>query len=105
MREPAEDIEDIYPGLAQERTELAWTRTAISFAALGGVLVKNNPYAGFPIMAVAVVIWRLGRLAGVPGPARDRSRRLLLITVVVTGVSIAALALTLLGPESAGFRP
>jgi len=30
---------------------------------------------------------------------------LLLITVAITGVSIAALAITLLGPEPAGLRP
>lgn len=30
---PADDVGEIDPGLARERTSLAWTRTAISFAA------------------------------------------------------------------------
>lgn len=102
---PADDIEDTDPGLARERTELAWTRTAISFAALGGLIIKNHPYAGIPILLLSALIWQLGRLARAPTAGRDRSRHLLLIAVAVTGVSIAALLITLLGPESAGFRP
>ncbi len=42
---PDEDMADPDPGLARQRTELSWTRTAISFAALGGFLLKSRPYA------------------------------------------------------------
>jgi uncharacterized membrane protein YidH (DUF202 family) len=42
---PADDIEDADPGLARARTALSWTRTAISFAAVGAVILKS-PYAG-----------------------------------------------------------
>lgn len=101
---PADDIEDADPGLARERTELAWTRTAISFAALGGVLLKSHPYAGVPILAVSAVIWELGRLARAPGAGYAQPRHLLLITVAVTGVSLAALMLSLLGSGSGGLR-
>lgn len=104
MTTPAEDIEDTDPGLARERTELAWTRTAVSFAALGGVILKAHPYAGIPILGVSALIWQLGRLAGAPGAGRSRPRRLLLIAVAVTGVSLAALGLTLIGPEPGGLR-
>ena len=105
MMPPAEDIEDTDPGLARERTELAWIRTAISFAALGGVILKSHPYTGIPIMALSALIWQLGRLASAPGAEHPRSRRLLLIAVAVTSVSLAALAITLLGPEPSGLRP
>jgi uncharacterized membrane protein YidH (DUF202 family) len=104
MMAPADDIEDADPGLARERTELAWTRTAISFAALGGVLLKSHPYAGVPILAVSAVIWELGRLARAPGAGHAQPRHLLLITVAVTGVSLAALVLSLLGSGSGGLR-
>jgi uncharacterized membrane protein YidH (DUF202 family) len=101
----AEDIEDTDPGLARERTELAWDRTAISFAALGGAILKSRPYAGIPILVLSALIWELGRLARATGGGRSRPWHLLLITVAITGVSIAALAITLLAPEPGGLRP
>ena len=102
---PAEDIEDTDPGMARERTELAWDRTAISFAALGGAILKSRPYAGIPILVVSALIWELGRLARPPGARRSRPWHLLVITVAITGVSVVALAVSLLGPESGGLRP
>jgi uncharacterized membrane protein YidH (DUF202 family) len=101
---PADDIEDADSGLARERTELAWTRTAISFAALGGVILKNHPFEGIPILVLGALIWQLGRLASGPGAGRARGRRLLLIAVAVTGVSVVALVISLLGPQSSGLR-
>ena len=70
------------PGLARARTRLAWTRTALSFAAIGGVLLKRDLIAGFVILALSALVWGVGRLAGVPGrvsarpapPAGHRSR-------------------------------
>ena len=102
---PPDDIENADPGLARSRNELAWTRTAISFAAMGGVILKNRPYVGIPVLLLSAVIWQLGRMTGAPGAGRTRARHLLLIAVAVTGVSVAALALSLIGPESSGFRP
>jgi len=51
-----DDIEDVDPGLAAARTELAWTRTAISFAAVGGALLRNHPVVGIPVLALSLLI-------------------------------------------------
>jgi len=91
-----DDIEDVDPGLARERTELAWTRTAISFAAVGGALLRSHPAAGVPILALSLLIWELGRRPGKPGTGHARARHLQLITVVVLGVSLTALVITLI---------
>ncbi len=48
-------------GLATERTELAWRRTAVAFAALGGALVKADPAVGLPALAFGTWIWDAGR--------------------------------------------
>jgi uncharacterized membrane protein YidH (DUF202 family) len=91
-----DDIEDVDPGLARERTELAWTRTAISFAAVGGALLRSHPAAGIPILALSLLIWELGRRPRKPGTGHTRTRHLQLITVVVLGVSLTALVITLM---------
>jgi len=83
------DIEDADPGLARVRTSLAWTRTAISFAAVGGVMLKENVVPGLIILATALVIWRLGRLDyRHPG-------RLKLVTATIVGVAVVALVVAL----------
>jgi uncharacterized membrane protein YidH (DUF202 family) len=78
--------EDGDPGLARARTSLAWTRTALSFAALGGVVLKKDLVPGLIILAAAPVVWQLGRLAHhLPG-------RLKLVTVTIVVVALIALA-------------
>ena len=79
------DLEDLDPGLARERTSLAWTRTAISFVAVGGVVLSKDVAAGLVIMAAAPVIWRLGR------PASYRPGRLRLVTATIVAVALVAL--------------
>jgi uncharacterized membrane protein YidH (DUF202 family) len=100
----ADDIEDIDPGLARERTELAWSRTAISFAAIGGAMLKIRPAAGLPILAISALVWQFGRQLRSPGSGRVRGRRLLLITVAITAVSVTALIISFLGHSAGGFR-
>ena len=84
------------PGLARARTDLAWTRTAIAFAALGGAVLKAHPYPGIAILVLSALIGGLGRLARFSAGTRARSRRLLLIAVAVPAVSLAALVISLL---------
>ena len=90
-----DEIEDVDPGLAGARTELAWTRTAISFAAVGAALLRRHPLAGIPVLALSLLIWQLGRLPGSRGTGRAHTRRLQLITAGVTGIALAALVITL----------
>jgi uncharacterized membrane protein YidH (DUF202 family) len=99
---PPEEMEDIDPGLAHERTELAWTRTAISFAALGGAVLKTAGVVGVPVLATSALIWAIGRLPRStqrPG-TKGRRRLLLLITVAVAAASLVALLATLMGGKS-----
>lgn len=99
MSEPgsANDTEDMEPGLARERTSLAWTRTAISFAALGGALLKTTPTAGVLVLGLSALIWSAGRMPGCPGRSEPPGRYgPLLITLAVTAVSLIALTVTLL---------
>jgi uncharacterized membrane protein YidH (DUF202 family) len=100
---PADDVEDRDPGLARERTDLAWTRTAISFSALGAVMLRTSPVAGAVVLAAAAAVWTLGQLsARAIRPAGDRPLGhrgiLLLITAATTLMSLVTLALVLLAP-------
>jgi uncharacterized membrane protein YidH (DUF202 family) len=89
MTDDRDEHEDADPGLARERTSLAWTRTALSFAAVGGVLLKKDVAAGLTVMATVPVIWELGRLA-------DRHPgRLKLVTATIVAVALVALAVAL----------
>ncbi len=80
------DGEPSDPGLARERTSLAWTRTALSFAAVGGVVLKKDVIVGLVIMAAAPLVWQVGRLAH-----RRRPDRLKLVTAAIVVVALAAL--------------
>jgi uncharacterized membrane protein YidH (DUF202 family) len=98
---PAEDVEDRDAGLARERTELAWTRTAISFAGLGAAMLRTNAVAGAFVMVAGAAVWALGQLPGPPAGRRrrlDRRRTGQLITGATTLVSLVALILAILAP-------
>ena len=104
--QPGDDPEERDPGVARERTSLAWTRTALSFAALGGVMLKVNVITGLVILAVAPVVWQAGRVT------RGRSRvaglpvvgaaRLFLIAISVVAVSLLCLAVAIFGRSVPG---
>jgi uncharacterized membrane protein YidH (DUF202 family) len=76
---------DIDPGLARERTSLAWTRTAISFAAVGGVVLKKEVVPGLVLLFIAPVIWEVGRRA------YRRPGRLKIVTATIVAVCVVAL--------------
>jgi len=84
------DDEDGDPGLARARTSLAWTRTALSFAAVGGVVLRQDLIPGLLIMAAAPAVWQLGRLV------HHRPGRLRLVTATIVAVAIVALAVTVI---------
>lgn len=90
-----DDPEESDPGLARERTSLAWTRTAISFAALGGAVLKVSVASGLIILAMAALVWRLGWMQ------RPGAQRLGLITVSVVAVALLSLVIALTGPDAA----
>jgi len=96
-----DDPEERDPGLARERTSLAWTRTAISFAALGGTVLKANVITGLITLAIAPLIWQLGRVSR--GSATDGELpevgafRLFLIAVTIVLVAMICLAIAIFG--------
>lgn len=99
-----EDIEDRDPGLARERTDLAWTRTSISFAALGAAMLRTNAVAGVLVLTTAVAVWLLGQVSARDLQPAVRPRRLShrrtvqLITLATTGMSLLALLIALISP-------
>jgi uncharacterized membrane protein YidH (DUF202 family) len=87
MTTPGENY-DIDPGLARERTSLAWTRTAISFAAVGGVVLKKELITGLILLCLAPAIWELGRLAN------RRPVKFRVVTATIVAVSAVALVMS-----------
>jgi uncharacterized membrane protein YidH (DUF202 family) len=86
-----DDLDERDPGLAAERTALAWTRTAISFAALGGAVLKVSVVPGLIIILIAPLVWRLGTLR-TRGPYR-----LWLISVSIVAVATLSLLVAFIG--------
>ena len=68
---------------------LAWTRTAISFAAVGGVVLKREVVPGLILLALVPAIYLLGRLA------YRRRGKLKLVTATIVAVALVALVVAL----------
>jgi uncharacterized membrane protein YidH (DUF202 family) len=75
------------PGLARERTALSWTRTALSFAAVGGVVLRREVVPGLILLALAPAVYLLGRVA------YSRPRKFELVTASIVGVAVVALVI------------
>jgi uncharacterized membrane protein YidH (DUF202 family) len=103
---PGDDPEERDPGLARERTSLSWTRTAISFCALGGVVLKENVITGLIILAIAPAVWQLGRVTRGRGAAASLpsvgATRIFIITVSIVAVSVLCLVVALFGRSVPG---
>jgi uncharacterized membrane protein YidH (DUF202 family) len=95
-----DDGRDRDPGLARERTQLAWSRTAISFAAVGVAILHTDRAAGAVVIAMSAGVWGLGRLPAheraAAGRGLTRRRTVQLIAAATTLVSLVALTLSLL---------
>ncbi len=89
------------PGLAVERTALAWQRMATGFVTLaaltlGGASRRDEPWMLIPalgLLAVAVVVYRQGRRRAAGGPPQPRALATLAAAVVAAAVVAAAVAL------------
>jgi uncharacterized membrane protein YidH (DUF202 family) len=100
-----EEMEDLDPGLATERTTLAWARTAIAFAAVGGAMLRKEPIAGVVVLAMTPLIWTLGRFVGQRAERPEQmSRRLLLVTVIVVLVAALGVAVAFAGHGPTSLR-
>jgi hypothetical protein len=90
-------VEDFDPGLAGERTRLAWTRTAIAFAAVGAAVLKSHLVAGLTVLGLAGIVFGLRQLFRDTAVTRSQTARLLGVTLTVVAVAIAALVLSFAG--------
>lgn len=101
-----DDPEKRDPGLARERTSLAFTRTAISFAALGGVVLKANVISGLLILAVTPVVWQLGRVSRSRAPRTDLptvgATRLFVIAFSIVAVALLCFLVAIFGRSAPG---
>ena len=105
--QPPADIEEADPGLARERTRLAWTRSSISFAAIGVGLLKDKPVIGAPVLLLSAAIWSIGLMPAEldqAGRANVTRRRVQLVTAGVILIALAALAIAFLGRSSNGLK-
>ena len=101
-----DDPEDLDPGLAGQRTRLAWARTAISFAAVGFAMLKLNAELGATVLAMVPAIWLAGRGMSWHAPhGQARPRVLLLVALAVTAAAAVVLVIVLGHGNSPGFPP
>jgi uncharacterized membrane protein YidH (DUF202 family) len=86
------------------RTRLAWTRTAVAFAAIGGAMLKVSPVAGLVVLVLSLPIWAVAHHGRGTDVAASSPRRLRLVTSTVVFVALAALVVAIFGrsPDSLG---
>src|SRR3954452_18473271 len=104
MRSTAEPSGD--PGLASERTALAWQRMALSFTTIAAVTLAAAAHRQAPWMlapsvvlfAVAAAIWRYARLRSAHRAMAAARRSVALLAIATAGGAVAAAAPSLVRP-------
>jgi uncharacterized membrane protein YidH (DUF202 family) len=105
------DADSRDPGLAAERTDLAWNRSGLSLAACGAAVIRGLVGTGSPhgnlavgacILVLGAITWALGSWHLAQARARRQrrttTRDLLPISVGVAGVGLAAFVLCIVWP-------
>jgi putative membrane protein len=111
MSAPAPDARE--PGLAAERTDLAWNRSGLALLACGAAVLRGFPPAGFSarhvvgavILVLGAFTWAMGafearRRRSRPGLVRPAATRgdLLPVALGTTAVGAAAFVLAAFYP-------
>jgi uncharacterized membrane protein YidH (DUF202 family) len=86
------------PGLARERTGLAWQRTALGFVGLGGVVLGVAAHREAPtllvpsvaLLAVAAAVWRHGQRAYARPEVQAQPRAIALLAVATAAAALVA---------------
>jgi putative membrane protein len=106
MSEPAPDARE--PGLAAERTDLAWNRSGLALLACGAAVLRGFPPAGFSarhivgavILVLGAFTWAMGafearRRRARPGKTRAVATRVDLLPVALGTTVVGAAAFVL----------
>ncbi|HEV2377599.1 MAG TPA: DUF202 domain-containing protein [Streptosporangiaceae bacterium] len=103
MSDPPDDP-DLDPGLAGERTRMAWVRTAIAFAAVGAVIARKELVPGALVVATSPLVGALGHYAVRDRQTQARSKLLLLVTLTVLAIATLAVTIALVGASPTSLR-
>ena len=112
VRDPGDGAQQADPGLANERTFLAWNRTALALAVIGALMIRASVgtaaeipgiAAGASMLVAAAGTWGYSflvyqgnqRALGLGGyVARPRALRIVSTATTVTAIAAFLLALT-----------
>src|SRR4051794_23051693 len=94
------------PGLAPERTALAWQRMALGFTSMAAVNLAAAAHRGDPwllapsvaLFAVAAAVWRYARRRTADRALRTARRPVALLAYATAAAAVAAAALSLIRP-------